>query len=593
MVYEYEFMGQKIRLEPDEDRVAVRFKEPAQYSTRASVSATSGLGPFPIRMELPGEKYTIIPVLQTAASRSIRHSSAMKSLEMNNDVARVAPVFKLGEQSVVATDRVLVGFKENVTKAKDIIKNLKCEIVEEREKEYLIRLPEDGNPFEFVKQLQKMKDVEYAEPDFVTIGKNVALYVPTQFAVQTNLLASGDPLLTQQYATKITKAVDAWNLQIGDPSIKIAILDEGVDTSHEDLKTAIVGSYDGTENDSFQEPNTWDAHGTACSGLAAGVPNNGMGIRGIGGGCSLLAIRIASSPAQGKDWVTSNSIISRSIDWAWQNGADVLSNSWSATPSTSVLNAFERARTQGRSGKGCVIVIAAGNYSEPVSFPGNLPNVLTVSASNEFDQFKTKTSDDGEKWWGSNFGPEIDVAAPGVHNMTTDISGINGYSKTDYIANFNGTSSATPITAGAVGLVLSANKALTESEVREIITQTADKTGTMPYVNGRNDQFGFGRLNALNAVIKAQSMNNTQSVQGTIIQFGLDKSKGAAYYLQTTDEHLFLLHRYTGEEVAARSVLETQSLTYLSQFLGTTRTVAFVRRQDTPFGSILWGTSVM
>lgn len=103
---------------------------------------------------------------------------------------------------------------------------------------------------------------------------------------------------------------------------------------------------------------------------------------------------------------TSNSIIRRAIDWSWENGADILSNSWGGgSPSSAIMNAFERARTQGRNGKGCVIVIAAGNDSGPVTFPGTLDNVLTVSASNEFDEFKTKTSQDKETWWGSNFGP--------------------------------------------------------------------------------------------------------------------------------------------------------------------------------------------
>jgi subtilisin family serine protease len=147
-----------------------------------------------------------------------------------------------------------------------------------------------------------------------------------------------------------------------------------------------------------------------------------------------------------------------------------------------------------------VIVIAAGNQFGPVSFPGALPNVLTVSASNEYDEAKTPTSRDGENWWGTNHGPEIGVAAPGVHNLTTDISGAAGYLGGDYDPKFNGTSSATPIVAGACGLLLSANANLRESEVRTIIGGTADKVGPYMYVEGRNDFFGNGRLNLLSAI---------------------------------------------------------------------------------------------
>ena len=594
MNYEYKVMGQTIRMEINEDVLAVRFAEPALHSTRSTVSAASGLGPFQDRIEIPGESFTIIPVAQTAAARGARRAAAVKSAEADKAVTRVAPVFKVGELMVVATDRVLVGFTKKSTKIKEILKKLKCEIVEQRGQEYLVRLPEDACPFEIAKQLAVMKDVDYAEPDFVTIGKHVALYAPSPEAVGIGPLATGDPMLPQQYAPKITKAIDAWNLQIGDPAIKIAILDEGVDTNHEDLRAAIVGTYDGTDNDTFQEPNPWDAHGTSCAGLAAGIPNNN-GIRGIGGGCSLLAIRIAysSSPAPGTPWTTTNSVIVRSIDWAWQNGASVLSNSWGGgSPSTAIINAFERARIQGRGGKGCVIVIAASNNSGPVEFPGTLPNVLTVSASNEFDQFKTKTSSDGETWWGSCFGPEVDVAAPGVHNMTTDISGTSGYSTTNYFATFNGTSSSTPIVAGAVGLVLSANKNLTELEVRNIIKETADKVGSLPYVNGRNDQFGNGRLNVLKAVQKAQNLSGTAALQGTIVSYGSGVSKGAAFFLQTATNEAYLLRRYTGEEGAPWSVLEAQSLGYLSQFVGSHRTVNFARRQNTASGTILWGVSV-
>lgn len=313
-----------------------------------------------------------------------------------------------------------------------------------------------------------------------------------------------DPLLGQQYAMTLIKAKQAWKCVHGSQAIKIAILDEGVDTKHEDLRHAIAGGYDGCDNDNFQEPNAWDGHGTACAGLAAATPNNLKGIRGVAGGCSLLAVRIAYSNGPDSGWVTGNSWIARSVDWAWQHGADVLSNSWGGgAPSNAIILAFERARTLGRQGKGCVIVVAAGNGSGAVSFPATLPNVLAVSATNEKDEFKTKTSSDGEYWWGSNFGPEVDISAPGVHNYTTDITGAGGYNPAGhYYSKFNGTSSSTPLVAGAAALLLSANPGLTEARVRQILCSTADQVGPYPYVNGRNDRYGHGRLNVHAAVRK-------------------------------------------------------------------------------------------
>ena len=259
-------------------------------------------------------------------------------------------------------------------------------------------------------------------------------------------------------------------------------------------------------------------------------------------------------------------------------------------PSSAIINAFERARTQGRDGKGCVILVAAGNDSAPVNFPGNLVNILTVSASNEYDEPKTKISQDGESWWGSSFGPEVDVAAPGVHNLTTDISGQNGYTEENYVPDFNGTSSSTPIVAGAVGLVLSANKNLTEADVRDIIRNTADKVGPLAYVNGRNDHMGFGRLNVLRAVETVRDGNTT--LRGTIKQVGTGEPKAGAFYLETDDGGIYALKAYQGFEAVAWQILEEQSLSYLAQFVNQNVTVNFSRRQDSPYGSILWGVSV-
>ncbi len=589
MAYEYFANGKKVVLTVDEDLVAVRFREPAVHSMRSSVAASRGLGPFSSRFEVPGEKFTVFDVLQTPEARSKRFAVATEAMESADEVARVAPVFKIGSSKILATDRVMVGFKPQTKNAKEILKNQGCEILEQNEDEYLVKLDETADPFEVTARLDALEEVDYAEPDFVTIRKHVPRSAPAP------LTSVSDPLAKHQYAIEITKAVEAWELQVGDPSIKIAILDEGVDTTHEDLAAAIVASYDAIDNDGFQEPNPWDAHGTACAGLAAAIHGNQRGVKGIGGGCSLMAVRIAYSARPDGDWITSDSTIKRAIDWSWKNGADVLSNSWGGgAPSTAIARAFERARTRGRGGKGCVIVVAAGNDSSPVDFPGNLDNILTVSASNEYDEFKTKTSQDNEWWWGSNFGPEVDVAAPGVHNYTTDISGSNGYNTEpdgDYVSDFNGTSSATPIVAGAAALILSANKELTEADVREIIRDGADKVGSAIYVNGRNDQMGCGRLNVLKAIETA--LGGNAPIRGVVVRAEVpDGPSVGAFALKTDSEEVFLLKTYQGFEAVAWQVLEEQSMTYLARFEGQNVKVHYARRQDSPYGSVLWGVSI-
>jgi len=182
---------------------------------------------------------------------------------------------------------------------------------------------------------------------------------------------------------------------------------------------------------------------------------------------------------------------------------------------------------------------------------------LAVSASNEFDEFKSPTSSDGEGW-GSNFGPEVDLAAPGVHNLTTDISGSGGYTNNNYFDDFNGTSSATPIVAGAAALVLSANPELKEREVRKILKDTADKVGAEPYIDGRNDRFGHGRLNVLAAV--QQALPQSQSVDYLTIhkviknipikdmQTGrISVSVGDSKISKDIKVHLEIKHTYIGD----------------------------------------------
>lgn len=501
----YNHNGVPVVLEQDLDYVGVQFNDEVKRFGRLATAESCQLNPETAPFQVPKHKLTIYSVQETDQPRSVRQSAARDALARHADVVRSYPVYKCRDTHVIVTEQLIVGFMEGLAMSvkAHLLKKYNCiKISEISADEWVIHVEEPGvDYFDIVNRLSEESSVAYAQPDFITYGKHV-----TFESKAISRLSVSDPHFPKQYAPSITKTTEAWGLQQGDASIRIAILDEGVDTKHEDLRQSIVGTYDGTDNDADQEPQNPDAHGTACAGLAA-AQHNAVGIKGIGGGCSLLGIRIAYSDQNDPErrWATRDSWIARSIDWAWREGrADILSNSWGGGSVSSLIeNAFERARTQGRDGKGCIVIIAAGNEDGPVSFPATLPNVLTVAASNEYDEAKTKTSRDGEYWWGSNHGPQVDIAAPGVHNMTTDNSGTAGYDQTSYVANFNGTSSATPIVAGAAGLVLSACPDLSERDVRQILTGTADKVGSYPYTNGRNDRFGYGRLNTYGAVMAA------------------------------------------------------------------------------------------
>lgn len=174
--------------------------------------------------------------------------------------------------------------------------------------------------------------------------------------------------------------------------------------------------------------------------------------------------------------------------------------------------------TNGRNGLGCVVTFSAGNYnSSTVGYPArSLPDIVVVGALSLSGKRKTPTTIDNENWWGSDYGTQLDIMAPGVLIYTTDRTGSVGYVSGDYMPNFNGTSSACPHVAGVAALILSVNPNLTQKEVATIIEKTARKVGGYSYstVSGRpngtwHTEVGYGLIDAYAAVMEAQNASTT------------------------------------------------------------------------------------
>jgi MYXO-CTERM domain-containing protein len=215
---------------------------------------------------------------------------------------------------------------------------------------------------------------------------------------------------------------------------------------------------------------------------------------------------------------------------AFQRAADegvaVINNSWGPgltrffPLSQSERETFQRITTEGRDGKGVVLVFAAGNdYFTPATanpYAAN-PGVITVAASTRKDDFACY----------SNYGDVIAVAAPSQGCFdgepgiaTTDYQGNEGYGVGPFTTGFSGTSAASPVVAGLAGLVLSANPNLTAQQVRLILQASADKiiADKNPWEqqlgvdlvqefaydeHGFSKGFGYGRINAARAVAMA------------------------------------------------------------------------------------------
>ncbi|MCE6988287.1 S8 family serine peptidase [Dyadobacter sp. CY323] len=352
-----------------------------------------------------------------------------------------------------------------------------------------------NNPFDACEKLEATGLFEFTQPNYLRF---------VEMAGNPN-----DPLFASNWGLAKMKLPEAWDITTGCTSIKIAIIDDGVQLNHPDLLPNLIPGFDattfGTNGGTVAGE---EQHGTRCAGFAAAKGNNGIGIAGVAYNSKIIPIRAFGTKPDGNlRTETLDSYIASAINHAVNvKNADILNMSWGITASVAPVNqnpiieaALNNAALNGRGGKGAVLITSSGNkglnYLAPL--PGNVKDVLVVGASKSNDT----------RWEGSN-GPthRIDVAAPGAYVTTVDASQYNNQPVE------NATSWAAPSVAGVAALVLSVNPGLTQTQIRKIIAETCDKVGGYNYVIGNgssfsdlshNNDLGYGRVNALRAVEKA------------------------------------------------------------------------------------------
>lgn len=253
-------------------------------------------------------------------------------------------------------------------------------------------------------------------------------------------------------------------------------------------------------------------HGTACAGIIGAKTNNNLGVAGIAPDCPIMSLSFYNA---------SGYRIGNGFKVAADSGCSVISNSWSLSGSSNYVDeGISYALSEGRNGKGCVIVFSAGNDNrDSVNYPANSnDSIIVVGAISPCGERCNPYSCDAENW-GSNYGDKLDIMAPGVKIRTTDNIGIGGENPTDYMDDFNGTSSACPHVAAVAGLILSVNPFLTQKEVVDIIESSARKiaSGYNPTSSRPNGNwsryFGYGLVDAHAAVVEAQ--NRLPKIQGS------------------------------------------------------------------------------
>ncbi|MBI1193711.1 MAG: S8 family serine peptidase [Bacteroidetes bacterium] len=303
---------------------------------------------------------------------------------------------------------------------------------------------------------------------------------------------------------------EAWAISTGNPSMIVAVVDDGVET-HEDLRTAggvsrVLSGFTPATGGTGG-PISSGAHGQACAGIIA-ASHNTLGVKGVAPQVQLVPVNIFAGGETTQD-------LADAITFAKNSGAAVISNSWGYPGSctlnySNLTNAINDASNNGRGGLGSVVVFAAGNsYGTCVDYPAYIASVVAVGA----------VTNQGARSLYSNQGTALDVVAPsnpapgqaGAGVRTIDRTGAAGYSSGNYTPSFGGTSAACPAVAGVAALVLSVDPGATAASVRSTLASTATDMGAPGFDNA----FGNGRVNAFAAITGATIP--TVTFNGTVL----------------------------------------------------------------------------
>lgn len=302
--------------------------------------------------------------------------------------------------------------------------------------------------------------VEFAELDYVAH----ATIIPN------------DPFYdSEQWGLPKIRAPEAWDTVTGGSEIIIAIVDTGVDLSHPDLDDKIQSPGRDFVNDDYVAQDD-HGHGTHVAGIAAAETNNGLGVAGVSWGARILPIKVLDAKGDGY-----YSNVARGVRYACNHGAKIINLSLGGANPSQTLHDALQAVTQ----KGCLVTAAAGNgYGDGVDYPAKYAETIAVAATNQSDQQASF----------SDYGSEVDVAAPGVSiysSLWTASSHTYGYK--------DGTSMSTAFVSGLAALAWSFCPELSADQVRGIIEGTAEDLGAP----GWDPYFGHGRIDAAAALEEA------------------------------------------------------------------------------------------
>ena len=455
--------------------------------------------------------------------------------------------------SYVFTSRIMIRFNESVNQAvrDSVASEYGLSIKDTSISELLMIFQTSNDPLQISNDLYSTGLVKFAIPDFYSTDLVKTTSANDEFYSKQWYLHNTGQLTNDGHYGTVDADIDApeaWAITKGSSFITIAVIDEGVPSSHVDLPSSRIIIKNGSNfgNGNADEPypdystSASNNHGLACAGVI-GATHNTIGIAGVAPLCKIMPVKISFATA-----TTSGSSVSdciKAVKFAADEGADIISNSWgfsSSSPNSAVLvfaDAVEYAIDAG-----AIVLFPAGNTADRSSgntgfviFPSNdgIEGLITVGASDRDNQvanyspnglyldivapshtaYNSQDIDESLNIWtldlpdneGSNPWKLSGATIP-VYNEKLPGSGV---SYKDFTGRFGGTSAAVPQAAGVSALVKSVNMCIGPHGVKHILQYSADKIpgydyNYHPYYPGLSEEVGYGKLNAHKAVLAAQ-----------------------------------------------------------------------------------------
>ena len=270
-----------------------------------------------------------------------------------------------------------------------------------------------------------------------------------------------DPAWGNQYGLNAIRAPQGWDTTTGSSAVVIAIIDTGVNLTHPDLAGKIVAGYDFVNNDAVADDD--NGHGSHVAGISAASSNNGIGIAGTSWGARIMPIKVLDAGAGGSFSDAASGII-----WATDHGAHIINLSLGSTSHSTIFqNAIDYAYSHG-----VTLVAASGNNNGNfVLYPARYANVMAVGATDSSNTIAGF----------SNYGPEVDVVAPGVNIYSTGIG--------NYFYD-SGTSMSAPYVAGLAAILRGIPGSGSPANLAWAMKSTALDLGAP----GRDDYYGDGLI---------------------------------------------------------------------------------------------------